>query len=333
MLFRSDPEQNSHFSDHYIEENFDLSKVLFVATANYIDQIPPELQDRLEVIELSSYTEYEKLDIAKSYIIPKLLEEHGLTEIEVQLDDSAILSIIRHYTREAGVRDLERVIASLFRKVAKKLLLEKEIASYQITDKNISSFLGRKKNYNYLYKEKQVGIVNALAYTPYGGEVLQVEATCYQGHGNLLLTGSLGEIMKESAQIALSYVKTYSTDLGIEKKQLDKLDTHIHIPLNQIPKEGPSAGAAITLTLISLFTNRAVSHRIALTGEVTLRGRILPVGGIKEKLLGAIRNGIKTIYLPNGNKRDLEEIPKEILNQIEIIFVNHMNELISYVFS
>jgi len=327
-----DPEQNSHFSDHYIEENFDLSKVLFVATANYIDQIPPELQDRLEVIELSSYTEYEKLDIAKSYIIPKLLEEHGLTEIEVQLDDSAILSIIRHYTREAGVRDLERVIASLFRKVAKKLLSEKEIASYQITDKNISSFLGRKKNYNYLYKEKQVGIVNALAYTPYGGEVLQVEATCYQGRGNLLLTGSLGEIMKESAQIALSYVKTYSTDLGIEKKQLDKLDTHIHIPLNQIPKEGPSAGAAITLTLISLFTNRAVSHRIALTGEVTLRGRILPVGGIKEKLLGAIRNGIKTIYLPNGNKRDLEEIPKEILNQIEIIFVNHMNELISYVF-
>jgi len=327
-----DPEQNNHFSDHYIEEPFDLSKVLFVATANYIDQIPLELQDRLEIIELSSYTEYEKISIAKSYIIPRALVEHGLTEIEVQLENSAILTLIRHYTCEAGVRELERVIASLFRKIAKKLLIDKSIASYQITETNISSFLGKAKIKTYLLEAKQAGIVNTLAYTLQGGDVLSIEATNYPGKGNLLLTGSLGDIMKESAQIALSYVKTNADKLKIKSNQLENIDIHIHIPFNQIPKEGPSAGITLTIALISLFTNIPIPQNVAMTGEMTLRGRILPVGGIKEKLLGAIRNGMKTVYLPNENINDLDELPKEITNNLKIYFVKNMDELIEQLF-
>lgn len=328
-----DPEQNSKFSDHYIEEDFDLSKVMFIATANYIEQIPFELQDRLEIIELSSYTEYEKLDIAKNHIIPKELKEHGLTEIEVKFSDDAILTIIRNYTKEAGVRTLERLIASILRKIVKRFLTEKDIAFIEVTNDNLEAFLGKKK-YKYQEKEtsKQIGVVNGMAYTVFGGDILPIEVTYYKGKGDLILTGSLGEVMRESARIALSYIKANLRKFHIPTSILENNDIHIHMPEGAIPKDGPSAGIALTTSLISLLTGIAVDSNISMTGEITLRGKVLPIGGLREKVIGAHRAGIRKVFLPKDNENDLDEIPEEILKDIEFIFVSNYKDIYDKLF-
>ena len=328
-----DPEQNNKFSDHYIEEEFDLSKVLFIATANYIEQIPYELKDRLEIINLSSYTEYEKLDIAKRHLIPKELEEHGLTPLQVQIEDSALMTIIRNYTKEAGVRELERVIATLFRKIVKKILLEKDCSFYNIDEEIITEFLGKKK---YLYidnnTKEEVGVVNGMAYTIFGGDILPIEATLYKGKGNLTLTGSLGDVMQESCRIALSYIKANLKEFGIKPELLEENDIHIHVPEGAVNKDGPSAGITITTALISLFTNKKVPKDISMTGEITLRGRILAIGGLKEKIIGAHRAGVKKIFLPQENEKDLDEVTEDIKKDIQFIFASNYRELYKKIF-
>lgn len=323
-----DPEQNNKFSDHYIEEDFDLSKVMFIATANYEEQIPYELRDRLEIIHISSYTEYEKLDIAKKHLIPKELEEHGLTSLQVEIEDDSILTLIRNYTKEAGVRELDRMIATLFRKIVKDLLLNQEVAFYHIDDKMIEELLGKKK-YFYMdsLKEDEVGVVNGMAYTVFGGDILPIEATLFKGKGDLILTGSLGEVMQESCHIALSYIKANMDTFGIDSKVLEKSDIHIHVPEGAVNKDGPSAGVTITTALISLLKQKKVEKDIAMTGEITLRGRILAIGGLKEKVIGSHRAGVRTIFIPMENEKDLDEIPEEIKNDIHFIPVSNYSEI------
>lgn len=328
-----DPEQNNKFSDHYIEEDFDLSKVLFIATANYIEQIPYELRDRLEIINVSSYTEYEKLDIAKRHLVPKELEEHGLTTLQVQITDEALLLLIRNYTKEAGVRELERIIANLFRKIVKKILLEKDMPFYSIDENIIEKFLGKKK---YLYTEtaekNEVGVVNGMAYTIFGGDILPVEVTLYKGKGDLTITGSLGDVMQESCHIALSYIKANMKQFTLSDKTFEENDIHIHVPEGAVNKDGPSAGVTITTALISLLTNQAVDKNVAMTGEITLRGRVLGIGGLKEKIIGAHRAGIKIILLPKENEKDLDEIPVDVKNNIKFIFVKNYKEIYKELF-
>ena len=327
-----DKEQNSKFSDHYLEEEYDLSNVLFIATANYEDQIPLELKDRLEIIYLDSYTEYEKLSIAKDYLIPKLLEEHGLTSLQVQFTDEVILDIINYYTKEAGVRNLERLIAKILRKIVKEVLVDKTKVFFLINREDLVNYLDKRI---YLAKEKKEtklkGVVNGLAYTSYGGDILPIEVTHYKGNANLLLTGSLGDVMQESAKIALSYIKANGKKFGI-KKDLFEDDIHIHVPEGAIPKEGPSAGIALTTALISAFTNTKISTKIAMTGEITLQGDILEIGGVKEKVLGAYREGINVIYLPKNNKDDLKEVPSFIKKKIKFIFVSNYKEIYNDLF-
>ena len=328
-----DPEQNSKFSDHYIEEEFDLSKVMFIATANYVEQIPYELRDRLEIINISSYTEYEKLDIAKNHLIPKELEEHGLTSLQVQMEDEAILTIIRNYTKEAGVRELERTIATLFRKIVKSILLTTDVNFYNIDNKMIEKLLGKKK---YLYLENsgkdEIGVVNGMAYTIFGGDILPIEATLFKGKGDLVLTGSLGEVMQESCHIALNYIKSNMDKYKIKNEVFENNDIHIHVPEGAVNKDGPSAGVTVTTTLISLFTKKKVQKTIAMTGEITLRGRVLGIGGLKEKVIGAHRAGIKTIFIPKENEKDLDEIPKEVKKDINFITVNNYNDIFKVIF-
>ncbi len=329
-----DPEQNNKFSDHYIEEDFDLSNVFFIATANYIEQIPYELQDRLELIQLSSYTEYEKLDIAKNHLIPKELEQHGLTELQVQFTDDAILTLIRNYTKESGVRELERIIASLLRKLVKEIIDNDDHVFFNIDSKSIEKYLGKKKyDFQKNSNKKEVGVVNGMAYTIFGGDILPIEATYYKGKGNLILTGSLGEVMQESARIALSYIKANMNKFKINPKILENNDIHIHVPEGAVSKDGPSAGIALTSTLVSLFTNIAVDSTISMTGEITLRGNVLEIGGLKEKVIGAHRAGIKKVFLPIDNKRDLDEIPEDIKKEIEFIFVSNYKEVYKKLFS
>lgn len=316
-----DPEQNKYFSDNYIEEEYDLSKVMFVATANYIEDIPEALKDRLEVIELSGYTEFEKLDIAKRHLIPKIIKEHGLKNENVEFDDDVILFVIRHYTKEAGVRELERLLASIVRKVVMNIINKNDNnIIVKITKNNIDAYLGKKKySFNNNDNSYQIGVVNGLAYTSYGGDTLPIEVSFYKGKGNLVLTGSLGDVMKESAQIALSYIKSNCEQFEINYEDLINNDIHIHVPDGAIPKDGPSAGITLTTALISAFAKLKVPKKIAMTGEITLRGNILPIGGLKEKSIGAYRNGITTIFIPKDNLRDLDEIPKEIKEKIKYI--------------
>lgn len=328
-----DPEQNNKFSDHYIEEEFDLSKVMFIATANYEEQIPYELRDRLEIIHISSYTEYEKLDIAKKHLIPKELEEHGLTSLQVQIDDEEILTLIRHYTKEAGVRELERVLATLFRKIVKKILLNKDSVFYHIDSLMIEDFLGKKKYvYNENSTDSEVGVVNGMAYTIFGGDILPIEVNLFKGKGNLILTGSLGEVMQESCHIALDYIKSNMDEFGISQKEFEKNDIHIHVPEGAVNKDGPSAGVTITTALISLFLNKKVDNNIAMTGEITLRGRVLGIGGLKEKVIGAHRAGIKTVFIPNENEKDLDDIPDEIKADIRFVPVSKYCEIFDFLF-
>ena len=328
-----DPEQNNKFSDHYIEEDFDLSHVMFIATANYVEQIPYELRDRLEIINISSYTEYEKLDIAKNHLIPKELEQHGLTSLQVQFSDEAILMLIRNYTKEAGVRELERMIATLLRKIVKNILLTKNAKFYLVDEAMVEELLGKKK---FVYMdnslEDEVGVVNGMAYTIFGGDILPIEATLFKGKGELVLTGSLGEVMQESCRIALNYIKSNMDYFKIDSKLFSENDIHIHVPEGAVNKDGPSAGVTVTTTLISLFTNKKVNRRIAMTGEITLRGRVLGIGGLKEKVIGAHRAGVRKIFIPLENEKDLDEIPEEVKKDITFIPVQNYSEIYEELF-
>ena len=328
-----DKEQNTHFSDHYIEEDFDLSKVLFIATANYEDQIPLELKDRLEIIHIPSYTEYEKRDIALNYLIPKIMDEVGLTPFEVVFESDTILEIIRCYTKEAGVRELNRMLSKILRKIVKKMLIENKEALITITKDSLEDYLGKKIYPFYYQKENlQVGVVNGLAYTPFGGDILKIETTYYRGKGNLILTGSLGKVIKESASIALSYIKANYKKLAVSEEIFSN-DIHVHLPEGAVNKDGPSAGIALTTSIISVFSNKKISSKIAMTGEITLQGDILAIGGVREKVLGAYRAGIKKIYLPKENSIDLGDIPKDIRKKLEFILVSNYKEIVSDLFT
>ena len=329
-----DPEQNKYFVDSYVEEEFDLSKVMFILTANYLYQIPEALRDRLEIIELSGYTEYEKLDIAKKHLVKKQILEHGLSNKNVSISDNAILSIIRNYTKEAGVRDLEREIAKILRKIATSIVNNEDVKKkYSVTDKNIENYLGKKK---YLIDENDKklpsGVVNGLAYTEFGGTILPIEVIYYKGKGNLILTGTLGDVMKESAKIALSYIKSNYEEFGIDYDLISESDIHIHVPEGAVPKDGPSAGITLTTALISSFTKKEIDNKLAMTGEITLTGEILPIGGLKEKCIGAHRSGINRIILPVKNEKDIEDVPEEIKKDIKFIFVKNYKEVYKKVF-
>ena len=329
-----DPEQNKYFSDNYIEEEYDLSKVMFITTANYVEQIPEALRDRLEIVYLSGYTEYEKLDICKKHLIPKLEKEHGIKENLVKFDDEILLNIIRHYTKEAGVRELERKISTIIRKIVTEIVMEsKTPKEIKITKTKLKEYLGNEK-YHFIYKDNkgQVGVVNGLAYTTYGGDVLPIEVNFYKGKGELMLTGSLGEVMQESAKIALSYIKSNCKKFKIEYENIIEKDIHIHVPEGAIPKDGPSAGIALTTALISALLNKSVKNDIAMTGEITLRGNVLAIGGLKEKSTGACRNNIKKVIIPYDNVADIDEIPDEIKNNIEYIHVKTYNDVFKIIF-
>ncbi|GAB5046349.1 endopeptidase La [Thermodesulfovibrio sp. TK110] len=328
-----DPEQNNSFVDHYLAVPFDLSNVMFICTGNIADTIPSALRDRMEIIYLSGYTEEEKLQIAKKYLIPKQLEEHGLNSSILKISDKAIRYIITHYTREAGVRNLEREIANLCRKVA-KFIAEGKKKKFYITAEKVSKFLGAPK---YLpeeeLKKEEVGVATGLAWTEAGGDVIYVEATIMKGKGNLILTGQLGDVMKESAQAALSYVKSKAKELNIDEKLFSTMDLHIHVPAGAIPKDGPSAGITMASAIASVFTGKPLRKDVAMTGEITLRGRVLPIGGLKEKVLAAKRMGIKTVIIPKRNKKDLEELPKYVKEGMKFILTESMDQVLKHIFT
>jgi len=327
MLEVLDPEQNSKFSDHYLEVPYDLSQVLFITTANYLENIPAPLRDRMEIVQLSSYTELEKQQIARNHLLKEQLDAHGITEAEFSITDEAILEIIQYYTREAGVRELARHLGSLIRKAIKKILLEK-VEKVEITKANLEEYLGKHKFiHNLADKKAQVGVVTGLAYTAYGGDTLPVEVTYYKGKGNLVLTGKLGDVMKESAQTALSYIKSKAEEYKIDPNLFLENDFHIHVPEGAIPKDGPSAGITIATALYSAVTNKLVRNDVGMTGEVTLRGLVLPIGGLKEKSIAADRSGIKTIVIPKENESDIDEIPEEVKEKLDIILVSEVNEV------
>lgn len=329
LLSVLDPEQNKYFSDNYIEEEYDLSNVMFILTANYLENIPEPLMDRLEVIHLSGYTEYEKLDIAKKHLLPKICKQNGFELSYLTIDDETILSIIRKYTKEAGVRELERQLSKIVRKIVTEMVIQHNEMSDIIVDVDkLEKYLGKAKyHYGQASKSSQVGVVNGLAYTTYGGDLLPIEVTFYQGTGKLVLTGSLGDVMKESASIALSYIKANYKKFHIDYDILLKNDIHIHVPEGAIPKEGPSAGVALTLALVSALTDKKVPKDIALTGEITLRGHVLAIGGLKEKSIGALRGNVKKIFIPFDNTRDLEDIPKEVSQEIQFIPVKNFMDV------
>ena len=323
-----DPEQNKFFSDHYLEEPYDLSKVMFIATANYLDNIPAPLQDRLEIIELPSYTEVDKLHIAAEHLIPKQLKENGLKPSQFHLKDEQVLYLIRHYTREAGVRQLERLIASLCRKTVLAVLNDGR-KSVTITNKLIVQWLGREKfDYGVKEKKNQIGCVTGLAYTSFGGDVLEIEVNYFKGQGHLILTGKLGDVMKESASIAMDYVKAHAKQLGIDPKFFSTHDIHIHVPEGAVPKDGPSAGVTLTTAIVSALTSTPVYADLAMTGEVTLRGNVLPIGGLREKSLAANRAGIDHILIPKENVKDLEDVPESVRKAVTFTPVENVSQVL-----
>ena len=323
-----DPEQNYSFSDHYLEVPFDLSKVMFISTANYSDPVPPALKDRMEILEFSGYIEDEKVKIAQQHLIPKQIVENGLTEKDVALDVTGIKELIRSYTREAGVRNLEREIANVFRKVARDKV-EQKSKKIRITKKKVNEYLGAPRFYSDLAERTtKPGVVIGLAWTAAGGDILFIEASKSKGKGQLTLTGQLGDVMKESATAAMSYVRSHTARLGIPVDFYEQTDTHIHVPAGSIPKDGPSAGVSMLAALVSLLTGIKVKDHLAMTGEITLRGNVLPIGGVKEKVTAAHRSGIKTIILPNHNRKDLEEIPDHIKKDLEFHFAKDMLDVI-----
>lgn len=324
LLELLDPEQNKDFVDHYLDVPFDVSKVMFITTANSLSSIPITLRDRLEIIDFSGYTEYEKQEIARTHLIPKQMKENGLAEGSLAISDAAIKLIMREYVREAGVRNFEREIATVCRKAA-KMFIENGGKKISVTDKNLFDFLGVPKYSNFATEENGVGISTGLAWTSVGGETLTIEATKMKGKGRLVLTGNLRDVMKESVTAALTYAKSkgYGADIDF-----DKTDFHLHFPEGAVPKDGPSAGTAITTALVSLLTGRAVKKQVAMTGEVTITGRVLPVGGIKEKFMAAFREGVKTIYYPHTNEKDVSEIPDEVRKHLKLIPVKHVEEVL-----
>ena len=324
-----DSEQNRFFSDHYLEEPYDLSHVFFIATANYLENVPAALRDRMEIVELSSYTEYEKYEIAKRHLIDKQLFIHGLSKCDFELTDDALWRIIREYTKEAGVRELERIIGSLIRKAIKSILMD-EVKKISITKDNIESWLGKPKFiYNKVDILPQIGVVTGLAYTQYGGDTLSIEVTYYKGQGRIVLTGKLGDVMKESAQAALSYVKANSVKYGIDESLFSENDIHIHVPEGAVPKDGPSAGVTMATAIISAFSHKLVDNKIGMTGEVTLRGRILPIGGLREKSIAAHRSGLMKICIPKENVMDIDEIPESVKKDLEIIPCETVEEVVN----
>ena len=325
-----DPEQNHGFGDHYLEVPFNLSEVLFITTANVLHSIPPALRDRMEVIEIPGYTEYEKFEIAKRHLWPKQLKNNGLNEEQLQISDNTLYRIIREYTKEAGVRTLERRLGTVCRKVATEIV-KGQIAATKVNVGNLHKYLGVPRyHHNVIDEEDKVGVATGLAFTQVGGETLTIEVTVVDGKGKLTLTGKLGEVMQESAQAALSYLRSRAADLGIDSRFHESHDIHMHIPEGAIPKDGPSAGITIATALASALTNRPVRHELSMTGEITLRGRVLPIGGVKEKLLAAHRAGISHVLLPAENAKDLEEIPSSVLGKLQITLVEHMDEVLAY---
>ncbi len=321
-----DPEQNHAFSDHYLDVDYDLSKVMFITTANILDPIPPALQDRMEVIEFPGYIEEEKVEIAKRFLVPRQMEENGLRN--VRFSDRVLRKLIREYTYEAGVRNLERAIATICRKIARSLA-EGRRASRQITIQSVLRYLGPPEySYGVMEDQDEVGVATGIAWTAGGGDTMVVEVTLMEGKGNLILTGQLGDIMQESAQAALSYTRSHAVDLGIRKRNFEKLDIHVHVPEGAIPKDGPSAGVPIATALISALSSRPVHREVGMTGEITLRGRILPIGGLREKILAAHRAGLKRVLIPKKNEKDLRELPRKVRKDLQFIFVDKMDEVL-----
>ncbi|CUM72986.1 endopeptidase La [Turicibacter sanguinis] len=330
MLEVLDPEQNSHFSDHYLEEEYDLSNVLFIATANYLENIPAPLRDRMDMIHVDSYTEQEKTEIAKRYLLQRQLEAHGLTKEQLSIDEAVILELIQYYTREAGVRQLERQIGSICRKVARKLLAEK-VESLHVDSSMLVELLGKHKyTHGLIETEDQIGVVTGLAYTQFGGDILPVEVTYYKGTGKMVLTGKLGDVMKESGQAAISFVRANAKKYGIDPDLFKDHDIHIHVPEGATPKDGPSAGVTMVTALVSALSQKFVKREVGMTGEVTLRGRVLPIGGLKEKSISAHRAGLTTIIMPKDNEKDLDEIPQSVKSQMTFIPVSTIDEVLQH---
>lgn len=329
MLEVLDPEQNNTFSDHFIEEPYNLQDVLFIATANDLSTIPGPLLDRMEIINIAGYTEYEKIEITKNHLIPKQTKEHGLKKAQLVIKDEAIADLIRYYTREAGVRGLERQVATVCRKAA-KIIVSGEKKKVTVSSKVLVDMLGKHRfRYGQAELENQVGVATGLAYTTVGGDTLQIEVSLTPGKGKLILTGKLGDVMKESAQIALSFVRTLTDNLGLDSDYFDQHDIHVHVPEGAVPKDGPSAGITMTTAIVSAITGKAIKREIGMTGEVTLRGRVLPIGGLKEKSLSAHRAGLTTIIIPKDNERDIDDIPETIREQLTFKLVSQAEEVLA----
>jgi ATP-dependent Lon protease len=324
-----DPAQNDSFTDHYLGVPFDLSEVQFICTANYLQNIPGPLQDRMEVVEFAGYTEAEKLEIAKRYLTPRQVKQTGLSDEQIIITDEAVREVITGYTRESGVRQLEREIGRLARKVARKIAAQ-ELENAEITAKEVNELLGRPKVHpEQMAEADQVGVATGMFYTPVGGDIMFVEASPMAGKGNLVLTGQLGDVMKESAQAAWTYAKAHADELYIRDKAFEQ-DVHIHVPAGAIPKDGPSAGVTMATALVSALSGRPARNDVAMTGEITLSGRVLPIGGVKEKILGAVRAGISTIVLPKVNEADLEDLPDEIRETLTIHLVEELGEALAH---
>jgi ATP-dependent Lon protease len=330
LLEALDPEQNFSFSDHYLELPYNLSKVMFITTANLLYPIPPALRDRLEVIEFSGYIEEEKLQIARQFIIPRQIEEHGLHDVDLKFNDGALHGIIREYTYEAGVRNLEREIGQICRKLTRRLAEHKPVPKV-ISPQGLSKYLGPPNfTEQRIGSEDEVGVATGIAYTEVGGDVMPIEVSLMPGKGQMTLTGQLGEIMQESVQAALSYTRAHAKEYGIKSNSFESFDIHLHIPEGAVPKDGPSAGITMATALISAFSDYKVRHDVAMTGEITLRGKVLPIGGLKEKLIAAHRAGVKTVIIPAQNKKDLVDIPKRIRREMNIIFATQMDEVLKH---
>jgi ATP-dependent Lon protease len=324
-----DPEQNNAFLDHYLDVEYDLSNVMFICTANVIHTIPQALRDRMEVLQLAGYTEQEKVQIAKKFLSPKAVEGAGLTKENITFLDEAFQAIVQRYTREAGVRNLEREISSICRKIARKVVTEGKAFSEEISAAKVTEYLGVPRFRPTVAEEKsEVGVATGLAWTEVGGEILVIEATLMPGKGKLTLTGKLGDVMQESAQAAMSYVRSKADEFRLPKNFSRTMDVHVHIPEGAIPKDGPSAGITLATTLVSALSGVAVRKDVAMTGEITLRGKVLAIGGVKEKVLGAHRAGLKTIILPRDNEKDLADIPKNVLDTLDIYMVDMMDEVL-----
>jgi ATP-dependent Lon protease len=329
LLEALDPEQNKNFNDHYLEVDYDLSEILFITTANTLFDIPAPLRDRMEVIQIPGYTEVEKEKIATGFLVPKQLKENGLSETDATFSKNALHTIIKRYTKEAGVRNLEREISSVLRKIAREIVQTGARKQHKISTTMLVKYLGRHRfRDNVLEKEDKIGIVTGLAWTQAGGELLTIEAVSMPGKGNVMVTGKLGDVMKESAQAAVSYVRSRSRELNLKENFYKTQDIHIHVPEGAIPKDGPSAGISMCTAVVSVLTGRLVSRKVAMTGEITLRGRVLPVGGLKEKLLAAHANGIKRVIVSAENKKDIQEIPKSIQKQMAVIYAEDMAQVL-----